>query len=116
MFKPDKPITSSEEDKLDRSAFAKSLGEAILKYQEKDSIVVGLYGTWDSGKTSILNMALEHIELASKNISRNKKPIITKFNPWNYSDQNQLIIQYFKHLSVVLQKPNYSKNIQQAGK
>lgn len=116
MFKPDQPIQSNKDDKLNRSAFAKSLGEAILKYKEKDSIVIGLFGTWGSGKTSIINMALEHIDLTSKNYNVTDKPIVTKFNPWNYSDQNQLVIQYFKHLSAVLQKPDYSENVKEAGR
>ncbi|MDI9597584.1 MAG: P-loop NTPase fold protein, partial [Atribacterota bacterium] len=116
MFKPDQPIQSNRDDKLNRSAFAESLGEAILKYKEKDSIVVGLFGTWGSGKTSIINMVLEHIGLASKNCNVDDKPIVTKFNPWNYSDQNHLVIQYFKHLSVVLQKPDYSENVKEAGR
>jgi predicted KAP-like P-loop ATPase len=116
MFKPDQPIQSNRDDKLNRSDFAESLGEAILKYKEKDSIVVGLFGTWGSGKTSIINMALEHIDLASKNFNVNDKTIVTKFNPWNYSDQNQLVIQYFKHLSTVLQKPDYAENVKEAGR
>lgn len=116
MFKPDQPIQSNRDDKLNRSAFAESLGEAILKYKEKDSIVVGLFGTWGSGKTSIINMVLEHIGLASKNYNVDDKPIVTKFNPWNYSDQNQLVIQYFKHLSTVLQKPDYAENVKEAGR
>ena len=59
MFKPDQPIQSSKDDILGRSSFAKSLGDAVLSYTEKESIVVGLFGEWGSGKTSIINMMLE---------------------------------------------------------
>ena len=44
MFKPDQPIKSYKEDILSRCTFAQSLGNAILSYKEKDSIVIGLFG------------------------------------------------------------------------
>jgi len=115
MFKPDQPIKSHKEDKLGRFSFAQSLGNAILSYKEKDSIVIGLFGAWGSGKTSIINMALENIDLVSKNKTDDEKPIIVRFNPWNYSDQNQLVTQFFKQLSVMLRRPNYAGEVKKAG-
>ena len=116
MFKSDQPIKSYKEDILGRSPFAQSLGNAILSYKnkEKDSIVIGLFGAWGSGKTSIINMALEHIDFVSKKTDV-EKPIVIKFNPWNYSDQNQLITQFFKELSVGLRRPNYAGEVKKAG-
>jgi len=116
MFKPDQPIKSYKEDILGRHPFAQSLANAILSYQAKDSIVIGLFGAWGSGKTSIINMALEHIDLVSKNKIDNEKPIIIRFNPWNYSDQNQLVTQFFRQLSVALRRPNYAMDAKKAGK
>jgi len=115
MFKPDQPIKSHKEDKLGRFSFAQSLGNAILSYKEKDSIVIGLFGAWGSGKTSIINMALEHIDIVSKDKTDDEKPIIIRFNPWNYSDQNQLVTQFFKQLSVVLRRPDYASDAKKAG-
>jgi predicted KAP-like P-loop ATPase len=115
MFKPDQPIKSHKDDKLDRFSFAQSLGNAILNYKEKDSIVIGLFGAWGSGKTSIINMALEHIDLFSKNKNDDEKPIVIKFNPWNYSDQNQLVTQFFKQLSIVLRRPDHASDAKKAG-
>lgn len=117
MFNPDKPIKSHKEDILGRYPFAQSLGDAILGYKEKDSIAIGLFGTWGSGKTSIINMALEHIDdLISKKQTNDKKPIIIRFNPWNYSDQSQLITQFFRQLSVVLRRHDYASDAKEAGK
>jgi len=117
MFKSDKPIKSHKEDILNRYPFAQSLGNAILSYKnkEKDSIVIGLFGAWGSGKTSIINMALEYIDFVSKNKTNDEKPIIVRFNPWNYSDQNQLVTQFFKQLSVVLRRPDYASDAKKAG-
>ena len=115
MFKPDQPIKSYKEDILGRSPFAQSLGNAILRYKEKDSIVIGLFGAWGSGKTSIINMALEHIDLVSKNKTDDEKPIVVRFNPWNYSDQNQLVTQFFRQLSVLLRRTDYASDFKKAG-
>jgi len=115
MFKPDQPIKSCKEDILGRYLFAQSLGDAILSYKEKDSIVIGLFGAWGSGKTSIINMALEHIDFVSKNRNDAEKPIVIRFNPWNYSDQNQLITQFFRQLSIVLRRPDYASDVKKAG-
>ena len=44
MFKPDEPIESAKQDLLGRATFAQALGKAILSYQEKNSVVIGLFG------------------------------------------------------------------------
>lgn len=102
MFKSDNPITKSEEDLLGRSGFANALAEAILSYKDTESVVTGLYGKWGSGKSSVINMCVEHIESTVEELPKNQRPIVIRFNPWNYSDQNQLITQFFKQLSLAL--------------
>ena len=115
MFRTDQPIQSYKEDLLDRASFARSLGDAILNYKEKDSIVLGLLGTWGSGKTSIINMALEHIDSIHKDNADKLNPFIVRFNPWNYADQDQLIGQFFRQLSVTLKRGDYGANAEKIG-
>jgi predicted KAP-like P-loop ATPase len=115
MFKADQPIESSKDDILGRASFAQALGEAILSYKEKDSIVIGLFGAWGSGKTSIINMALEHIETISEKRISDERPIVVRFNPWNYSDQNQLITQFFRVLSIELKRHDYAGHGKEIG-
>lgn len=109
MFKTDQPIQTQNEDLLGRSSFAKSLGNAILNYGFSESISIGLFGEWGSGKTSIINMALEEIKTLGKKLKKENEPIVIKFNPWNFSDQNQLITQFFTQLSGALNKPDQAK-------
>ena len=115
MFRADLPISSLDEDLLERRSFSESLGNAILNYKENDSIVIGLYGSWGSGKTSVINMTLEFIRKISKNNSNYIEPIIIRFNPWSYSDQYQLVNQFFSSLSNVLKRKDYSQKAQKAG-
>ena len=117
----DKPIEKADEDLLGRSDFAKQFGKSICEYDSKDGLVIGLYGKWGSGKTSIINMAISEIPVDksekkkwySKVYKRIKKiftsqkaeeedqchyPIIIRFSPWNYSDKNNLISLFFHEL------------------
>lgn len=115
MFKADQPIKSAKDDILGRHLFSQSLGDAILSYKEKDSIAIGLHGTWGSGKTSIINMVLEYIDSESAKQNDDKKPIVMRFNPWNYSDQNQLVAQFFIQLSAALNRTDYASDAKKAG-
>lgn len=115
VFRPDQPIQSYKDDLLGRASFAHSLGDAILRYKEKDSLVLGLLGTWGSGKTSVINMALEYIETLHEDAAGDTNPIIVRFNPWNYADQDQLIRQFFRQLSVSLGRDDYGASAQKIG-
>jgi predicted KAP-like P-loop ATPase len=97
MFSPDQPISTQKADLLGRNAFANELAKSILGYEQIDSISVGLFGEWGSGKTSMVNMVIEALEEETEH-----RPLIMKFNPWNFSDQNQLIQQFFNELSLIL--------------
>lgn len=119
----DKPIEKSDEDLLGRSDFAKQFGKSISEYDSEDGLVIGLYGKWGSGKTSIINMAISEIPVVEAQKIENEKwysrvykrikkiftsqkteedqcnyPIVIKFSPWNYSDKNNLISLFFNEL------------------
>ncbi len=71
----DKPIEKADEDLLGRSDFAKQFGKSICEYDSKDGLVIGLYGKWGSGKTSIINMAISEIPVDEDDVQKveNKK-------------------------------------------
>lgn len=115
MFNPDKPIESAKEDLLDRASFAQSFGQALLAHKDKTSIVTALYGDWGTGKSSVINMAIESIRESTKDLYKDKKPIIVQFNPWNYSDQNQLVSQFFKELSFAIRRDDYGVQAKDIG-
>lgn len=135
----DKPIEKADEDLLGRSDFAKQFGKSICEYDSKDGLVIGLYGKWGSGKTSIINMAISEIPVAksekkkwySKVYKRIKKiftsqksaeedqchyPIIIRFLPWNYSDKNNLISLFFHELKNKLGVAKGEENKEKIGK
>jgi len=116
MFNSDKAIISCNDDVLGRKGYAKTVGEAIIKDTNKDSHVIAFYGKWGSGKTSFINMVLEHIVNETKDVEGDKKSIIIKFNPWNYSNQNQLINQFFNQLSNALDKEDNTQWLKDSAK
>ena len=110
MFDADRPITTSHQDRLGRTVFSKYLARCMLDHQDPDSLVVGLYGGWGAGKTSIINMVVEELNFAATNLEDKDKPIILNFSPWSYSGQNQLIYSFFRRLSSALRSVPYLEN------
>lgn len=94
---PDEPIHSSVEDRLNRSGFAEQLARAIVKFDGAESVVVGIHGRWGTGKTSLLNLVAEQLGVVSE-----KPPLIFWFNPWGFSDQEQLTARFFAELAAFL--------------
>ena len=110
-YNSDKAIESSEQDLLGRVTFAKQLGEAIYKYDGKDGLVLGVFGKWGTGKTSILNMVVNEINYLSDNDDDGS--IIVNFSPWNYSDKDNLIGIFFEDLRIKLKLHSNKENMKQ---
>lgn len=75
------------------------LAQSLLNLDMQDTFTVGLFGKWGSGKTSIVNMMLNEIEEQQKNCPENEKLIVVHFEPWNFSNTDQLLSQFFIRLS-----------------
>lgn len=102
MFDADRPIINSSQDRLNRSTFAKYLARSMLDHRDSESLVIGLYGGFGVGKTSIINMVVEELNFAATNLNDDETPIILNFSPWSYSGQNQLIYSFYRRLSATL--------------
>lgn len=110
MFDADRPILNSEQDRLGRTTFAKYLARCILDHKASESLVVGLYGGWGVGKTSVINLTLQELHYAASNMFDDEQPIILNFSPWSYSGQNQLIYSFFRRLSSEMRNAPYFEN------
>lgn len=97
MYFEDVPIKKQEEDLLHRRGFAKRLGQTLVDADVKEGYCVGLFGSWGSGKSSIVNMVLEEVNVITE--KDENKPIVMYFNPWNFSSGEQLLQQYFVMLA-----------------
>lgn len=113
-YNSDRPIETVDQDLLGRSTFSKQLAEAIYKYSGKDGLVIGLFGKWGTGKTSILNIVINEINILAK--GSGDKPIIVKFSPWNYTDKDNLISLFFRVLKNKLDIDNDEEKRKKIGK
>jgi predicted KAP-like P-loop ATPase len=56
MFYLDKPISSIEQDQLNRKHFTNVLAHALQRQNNEESFTVGIYGKWGVGKSSLINL------------------------------------------------------------
>ena len=106
----DKPISRKKDDLLNRHPLAYRIADLInkLNNEYKDSIVIGIEGEWGSGKSSFINLILNLVDperledeeptdpsVGNKNVEANERNIVIEFNPWNFSDQGELVKDFF---------------------
>lgn len=95
----DRPISSESDDLLKRSGFSRLLAETIINLDRDDTFTVGVFGKWGSGKTSVVKMMLKELEKQQKDAKKDDQIIVVHFEPWNFSDTNQLLNQFFSRMS-----------------
>lgn len=115
MFQNDLPIKTKNEDLLNRASFSARLGDSLLEWNHENSLVIALYGSWGAGKSSIINLAIEYIEQKYKQSKRNKQPIILTFNPWNFTEQNQLVSIFLRELGKAINYYDASEDAKKVG-
>jgi predicted KAP-like P-loop ATPase len=91
----DHPIRAFDEDELGIREFVERLTRPLLHWPTRESLVIGLYAPWGSGKTSILNL----LEVVFENAEFRNRAIVTRFNPWLYSDSETLLRAFFNTLN-----------------
>lgn len=116
MYYTDLPIKSANDDKLNRTVFAKNLATALLQFKSKEQFTIGLHGSWGSGKTSTINIMLEEIENQANHLPDKQKPIVIRFDPWLFTNKEQILTQFFTRLSTTLQEKSYSIHLKTAAK
>ncbi len=91
---PDNPISSSDQDVLEWTSVSTTFVRRILEIDTTHGLVVGVFGSWGSGKTSFINLARTEFEQADV-------PILD-FNPWLFSGADQLLNRFFSELSAAM--------------
>ena len=105
----DDPIASGAEDAFDRKDFARRAAELIAKVAaETPSAVLGLLGPWGSGKTSCLRMIEESL------VDGDGTWTVLRFNPWEVSDLESIVVEFFATLQSILHEEGNGKNAREA--
>lgn len=93
----DEPIASKAHDRFGRALFAARIAETIAKRRDPSSIVIGLFGPWGDGKTSVLKMMEESLD-------QYEQVITIRFNPWHFPSEDALLRGFFATLAEALGK------------
>ncbi len=96
----DRAVRSAAEDLLDRGAFATEVAHLVANQKVDWSARVGIYGTWGTGKTSVLNMIGEKL--------RGPDHLVVRFNPWGATTELEMWSLFARSVadSVKKQIPN----------
>ena len=121
MFNSDYPIDNIVDDQLNRRVFAQNIATAIMTYgndtvitddnNKSNCLTIGIYGGWGEGKSSLANMILSYIQKQYYDDNEGRKPVIINFNPWMYSNKEDLIKQLFVAISSIFSKSNIDETI-----
>lgn len=96
----DRPQTDPSQDLFGYAPFAQTLTKALCNYGSSDPLVLGLYGDWGSGKSTILKFICHNL----KEVPENERPIVIEFNPWWFSGQEHLARAFLGQLQAALPK------------
>lgn len=97
IYNSDRPISNSNEDKFKRYNFSKRIAETIINRKSDEGLVLGIYGAWGEGKTSVLNILEKELNL-EPNI------IVVKFNPWRFTTEETLVLNFLTNISEALDR------------
>jgi predicted KAP-like P-loop ATPase len=106
----DVPLDDPKRDRLGRAPFARSLAKSITAFKGTDSFVVGIYGPWGSGKSSVLNFLIRELDKKKGK----KKPVVLRFNPWIYTGRQQLLHAFLLQLGATIGRSDKSKGPKRA--
>jgi predicted KAP-like P-loop ATPase len=94
------PLKNPEKDRLGYASFAKYLADSICKMNFADGFAIAVYGSWSTGKSTLLNFVVHYLQQQPEE----EQPIIVPFNPWLFSGYQDVTRRFFDQLQNVLSK------------
>lgn len=91
----DAPLQNSERDRLRREPFAHRVADTISARTDPTSLVIGIYGRWGEGKTTVLNFI-------EQRLAGSDAVVCIRFNPWLYQGESQLLLSFFETLATAI--------------
>jgi hypothetical protein len=93
----DLPLSNVAGDEFGRAGFADRIADAVATRTAASTLVIGVYGPWGSGKTTVLEFVRRRLE----EIDKDRLPAVW-FNPWRYGSEELLVQGLFETLADVL--------------
>lgn len=129
MLSGDKPISSEKDDILGFAPFADALAMSLTEMAPEEGIVISVEGAWGTGKTSAIELterrliirelareksvSIEEIETCEWSLLQEdwtrrrdtRRMHIIRFNPWNFSGQDNLVRAFFTEVGSIIGHP-----------
>lgn len=87
----DNPVSLKAEDEFNRWPFSHRLAATISGFDARQGApVLGLFGSWGSGKSTVLNFVRTVLES-----DHSDDVIVYFFNPWLFKDTDALLLEFF---------------------
>ncbi len=99
LINADKPANNKAQDRFQRYEFSKRIASIVSTPKNDKSLIVGLYGKWGEGKSTILNFIQKELPADT---------VIINFNPWLFSDEKHLLNSFFASFAAALKKSEKS--------
>ncbi|MFN8366635.1 MAG: P-loop NTPase fold protein [Candidatus Kapaibacterium sp.] len=87
------PRKNKSEDELNRYSIAEGIVSQIKNLPQDESLVIGLFGVWGEGKTTMINFIKDVIQK-----SYFDKFCMIDFNPWYYNNEDSLQLDLISEL------------------
>ncbi|WP_226023654.1 KAP family P-loop NTPase fold protein [Halomicrobium salinisoli] len=91
-------------DQLGYDDFASHIAEVIQRKTPEDEFIIGIYGDWGSGKSTVLNFIEYYLENQT-----DESPLTVRFNPWWFSGQHDLFEKYLQELASALGEDRFDE-------
>lgn len=92
----DTPLEATKCDRLGFGEMAHHLASSFVQNDLSRGFVVGVEGAWGSGKSSLVNLALEEL------VRQKDGPRVVRFAPWLVGNRNELLSELFSSLEPVI--------------
>ncbi|QHD04080.1 NTPase [Pseudomonas sp. S04] len=112
LARQDRAIENSEADALERGPFIASLVKTLVHTEHNEDgtvssrkatgFVVGLTGEWGLGKSSVLNLLGEELNVM-------EHVVVATLNPWLFKGRDELVQAYFNSLREALGQSSSEK-------
>lgn len=96
-YASDAPLTSREKDRLKRWPFAARIAETLATRSDPTSLVIGVYGRWGEGKTTVLEFIAQALE-------EEEHVVVVRFNPWLYTNDTDLFRGFFTQVADAIER------------
>ena len=92
LLSSDRAVGTPDDDRFGMMRdFVPRVARVCVEWPSADGVVVGLFGRWGLGKTTVFNLLRRH----AADVYKGRRIRIVSFNPWFYEDVSALIASFF---------------------